>query len=98
MEVFPLYQYFFVHKFAYNNFKTNFIFHDQVAEFLPKLFKYKGVINVGGKSRTVYNFSKKYNPKIKGKKLTKKSGLLKINTSMNIDKLKKIINDKILVL
>ena len=33
----------FVHKTAYKNMYTNFIFHEDVAKFLPKLFKYKGV-------------------------------------------------------
>ena len=45
---------------------TNFIFHEDVAKFLPKLFKYKGVINVGGPIQSVFNFVKKDNPKIKG--------------------------------
>ena len=30
-----------------------------------KLINKKGVINIGGKSQTVYNFAKKNNPKIK---------------------------------
>ncbi len=86
----------FIHKFAFSNLKTNFIYHDQVARFLPKLFKYKGLINVGGNTRSVYKFAKKSNPKIKAKKLKNKSSLLKLNTSMNINKLKKLLNDKFL--
>tara|TARA_B100002052_G_C15873047_1_gene595625 strand:+ start:63 stop:794 length:732 start_codon:yes stop_codon:yes gene_type:complete len=88
----------FVHKYAFTNFKTNFIFHDQIARILPKLFNYKGIINIGGNIRTVYNFVKKYNPKIKGKKLQRKNSLLRLNSSMNIKKLKKILNDKLLEL
>mgnify|MGYP002884693879 CR=1 FL=1 len=82
----------FVHKYAFKNFITNFIFHEEVVKILPKLFKYKGIINVGGPSKTVYEFAKKYNPKIKGKYIKKSRGKInRLNTSMNIGKLKKII-------
>ena len=80
----------FIHKHAYKNFITNFIFHEDVVKFLPKLYKLKGIINIGGKSQSVYKFAKKYNSKIKGKYLKKNKNL---NTSMNINKLKKLIND-----
>ena len=86
----------FIHKYAFTNLKTNFIFHDQIVKILPKLFKYKGIINIGGNIRTVFNFAKKYNSKIKGKKLSNTNKILKLNSSMNINKLKKIVNDKIL--
>ncbi len=88
----------FIHKSAFSNLKTNFIYHDQVAKFLPKLFKYKGILNVGGKIRTVYKFARRSNPKIKAKKFIKKSKLLKINTSMNINKLRRILTNKRFVL
>jgi len=88
----------FIHKYAFTNFKTNFIFHDKVAKILPKLFKYKGIINIGGNIRTVYRFAKKYNPKVKGKKLSNKNNILRLNSSMNIGKLKKIVNDRFLEL
>lgn len=84
----------FIHKSAFKNFITNFIFHDEVAKFLPKLFKYKGIINVGGPSQSPYKFAKKYNPNIKGifiKKINDKER--NINFSMNIKKLKRIISD-----
>ena len=84
----------FVHKYAFKNFITNFIFHDEVAKFLPKLFKYKGIINVGGPIKNVYDFAKKYNSKIKGKYIKKsKTTINRLKPSMNISKLKKIIND-----
>ncbi len=82
----------FIHKYAFKNFTTNFIFHDEVAKILPKLFKYRGIINVGGPAKTVYEFAKKYNPNIKGKYIKKsRSKINRLNTSMNISKLKKII-------
>ena len=84
----------FVHKYAFKNFMTNFIFHDEVAKFLPKLFKYKGIINVGGPIKNVYDFAKKYNSKIKGKYIQRsKTTINRLKPSMNISRLKKIIND-----
>ena len=82
----------FVHKKAFYDFKTNFIFHEDVANILFKLIKYKGIINLGGKSQTVYKFAKKYNPKIKKVYAKKILGHnYPLNQSMNIGKLKKII-------
>ena len=82
----------FVHKKAFYDFKTNFIFHEDVANILFKLIKYKGIINLGGKSQTVYKFAKKYNPKIKRVYAKKILGHnYPLNQSMNIGKLKKII-------
>ena len=82
----------FIHKYAFKNFITNFIFHEDVVKFLPKLFKYKGIINVGGPAKNVYEFAKKYNPNVKGKYIKKsKKKINRLNTSININKLKKII-------
>ena len=82
----------FVHKKAFSDFNTNFIFHDEIAKILFKLINKKGIINVGGKAQTVFNFAKKYNSKIK--KISAKKILGKkypLNPSMNINKLKRII-------
>tara|TARA_Y100000590_G_scaffold161362_1_gene185045 strand:- start:1001 stop:1720 length:720 start_codon:yes stop_codon:yes gene_type:complete len=82
----------FVHNKAFKDFITNFIFHEDIAKYLFKLISKKGIINVGGKAQSVYNFAKKYNPKIKklyAKKLMGKN--YPLNTSINIKKLNKII-------
>ena len=82
----------FTHKEAFSDVKTNFMFHEDVAKILPKLLNKKGIINVGGKTQTVYNFAKKFNPtlkKISAKKLL--GNKFPLNPSMNINKLKKII-------
>jgi len=82
----------FVHKKAFADFTTNFIHHEDIAKYLFKLINEKGIINVGGKTQSVYNFVKKYNPKIK--KISAKKILGRkypLNPSMNINKLKKII-------
>ena len=41
----------FLHKKAYINLKSNFMFHEDLVEMLPKLINKKGIINVGGKSQ-----------------------------------------------
>ena len=82
----------FVHKKAFTNVKLNFIFHDDLAKILPKILNKKGVINFGGKISSVYNFAKKYNPKIK-KTFNNKNTMNSYPQKpyMNISKLKKII-------
>ena len=84
----------FIHEKAFVDFKTNFIFHDDLISIIVKLLDCRGIINIGGKSQSVYNFAKKYNSKIK--KITAKNILGKnarLNVSMNLNKLKKTIND-----
>ena len=54
----------FVHKVAFYAFKTNFIFHKDLVMNILKIINIRGIINIGGKSQSVYNFVKKYNPKI----------------------------------
>jgi len=82
----------FVHKKAFYDFTTNFIFHDEVVKFLFKLINKRGIINLGGKTQTVYNFVKKYNSKIKKISAKKIFGSkYPLNPSMNINKLRKII-------
>ena len=81
----------FIHKKAFANVKMNFIFHDELAKILVKILHKKGIINVGGPAKSVYNFAKKYNPNIK-------KIFNKINSSnnfptkpyMNLTKLKKL--------
>tara|TARA_B100000787_G_scaffold153172_1_gene127237 strand:- start:21 stop:722 length:702 start_codon:yes stop_codon:yes gene_type:complete len=78
----------FLHKFAFNDIKTNFMYHEDLVNILPKILNYKGIINIGGEIQSVYNFAKKNNPlikKISGRKL------FPPNPSMSITKLKKII-------
>ena len=78
----------FVHKYAFSDIKTNFMFHEDIAKILPKLLNKKGVINVGGKIQSIYDFARK-----SGQKVKRSSGqkLYPPNPSMNILKLKKIL-------
>jgi dTDP-4-dehydrorhamnose reductase len=82
----------FVHKSAFANVKSNFIFHEDVAKMLFKLINKKGIINVGGRKQSIYNFAKKNNSEVKKIYLKNKSKIeFPKNPSINIDKLKKII-------
>lgn len=81
----------FLHKSAFHDVKTNFIFHDDVARILPKILDLKGILNVGGKIQTVYSFAKKNNKKVK--KISAKNKF-PLNASMNVSKLMRRINKK----
>ena len=82
----------FVHKKAFANVKLNFIFHSDLAKILVKILDKKGIINIGGATQTIYNFAKKYNPKIKKKFIRKNSKeKFPLNAYMNLSKLKKLI-------
>jgi dTDP-4-dehydrorhamnose reductase len=78
----------FLHKKAFYDIETNFIYHDEVIKMIPKILDKKGIINIGGKTQSVYNFAKKTNKnivKISGKKV------FPPKPSMNISKLGKIL-------
>ncbi len=78
----------FLHSSAFSDVKTNFIFHDQFAKIFIKLLKFKGIINIGGKSQTIYKFAKIYNKKIKRKR---SKGELPKRMDMNLSKYKKLM-------
>ncbi len=80
----------FFHKKAYSNLKSNFMFHEELVKILPKIINQKGILNIGGKSQSIYSFAKNNNPKIK-KINAKKNQFLPLNQTMNLAKLKKII-------
>ena len=80
----------FVYKKAYSNLKTNFMFHEDLVNYLPKLIYKKGIINVGGKSQSVFKFAKNYNSKVKAIR-AKKSSRLPLNQTMNLSILRNII-------
>ena len=82
----------FIHKKAFANMKTNFMFQENLAKNLYKLINQKGIINIGGKIQSVYNFAKKYNPQVK-KILVSRSQqkYFPLNSTMDVSKFKKII-------
>ena len=80
--------------FAYNkafiNVYSNYMFHEELVKILPKLIKNFGIINVGGKARSSYDFAKLYNKKtLKSINTNKK---IYSNQTMNLSRLKKLLN------
>ena len=78
----------FVHKSAFANVKTNFIYHDDFIKILLKILDKKGIFNIGGKPQTVYQFAKKENKNIK--KIFSK-GELPLKMDMNLKKITKYL-------
>tara|TARA_B100001093_G_scaffold515992_1_gene593691 strand:+ start:693 stop:1394 length:702 start_codon:yes stop_codon:yes gene_type:complete len=78
----------FVHKYAFDNVKSNFIFHEQFAKMFIKVINKKGIINIGGNSQTIYQFAKKNNKKVKK---IKSKGELPFKMDMSLKKYKKLI-------
>ena len=81
----------FPYKKAYSNLKSNFMYHEDLIKILPKIIKKKGILNVGGKSQSVFQFAKKYNKKIMRIKANSKTKL-PLNQTMSLIKLKKILS------
>ena len=84
----------FIHKKAFANVKTSFMYHDEVAKILFKLLNKKGIINIGGKPQYIYNFAKKENKKVKKIYQNKKSIKIPFDSTIDIKKLKKIVKLK----
>ena len=79
----------FAYKKAYTNVYSNYMFHEELVKILPKLINNFGIINVGGKSRSAYDFAKLYNNKtLKSKNTNKK---IYSNQTMNLSKLNKTL-------
>ncbi len=82
----------FLHKKAFANVKTSFMYHDDVAKILFKLLDKKGIINIGGKPQYIYDFAKKENKNIQRIFLKKKNNFgMPKDSSLNLKKLYKII-------
>ena len=80
----------FAYKRAYSNLKTNFMFHEDLVNYLPKLINKRGIINVGGKPQSVFKFARKFDKKVKAIKASR-FVKLPLNQTMNINLLKKLI-------
>ena len=82
----------FLYKKAFSNLKTNYMFHEDLVKMLPKLINRKGIINVGGKTQSVYSFARSQDKTIKKIK-AKKNNLMPLNQTMNLTKLKKLLKN-----
>ncbi len=80
----------FMFKKAYSNLIANYMYHEDLVKILPKIINKRGILNVGGKSQSIYEFVKSKKLKVKKIKLinTKK---LPLKQNMCLDKLKNII-------
>ncbi len=78
----------FIHKYAFKDAITSFLFTDEFIPNLKKLITRKGIINVGGKRNSIYNFAKKTSPKVRPAMVSKN---FPKDSSININKYKKII-------
>ena len=82
----------FKHPKALADAKTSFIYQDDFKDIFFKLINKKGIINVGGKTQTIFNFARKDNPKVKKIYLNEvKDVQFPKNSSIDIRKLKKIL-------
>lgn len=79
----------FIHKSAYSNLISNFMYHEDLVEILPKIINKKGIINIGGKSQSIYDFAKSKKLNLKKIKAKKSSGL-PLRQDMNLKKLNEI--------
>lgn len=82
----------FPHPHAFTDYDTCFLKKSDAAKITLKLLSKKGIINVGGKIQSAYNFAKTLNPKVKKTRInTQIKQLIGTNTSMNTNKLKRLI-------
>ena len=80
----------FQYKKAYSNVKSNFLYHEDLVNLLPKLLNEKGILNIGGKTQSIYSFAKKSNPDVVSIR-AKKNNKLPFNQTMNLNKLNEIL-------
>ena len=78
----------FTHKSAFKDVVSNFIFHDEFAKIFIKTIPRKGIINIGGKTQTIYDFAKKNKKNVKK---ANSKGLVPKKMYMNLNKLNKLI-------
>ena len=81
----------FVHKKALKGAYSSFMYNKTISKIIPYILDEKGILNIGGKKREIFNFAKKF-----GKKKILPIKLEKINnypkdSSIDIKKLKKIL-------
>ena len=86
----------FVHDKAFGNVRTSFMYHEDAVKALFKLINKKGIINLGGEPKFIFDFVKKDKKNIKKILLKKSDNLgMPLDSSLNIKKLKQIVKKKI---
>jgi dTDP-4-dehydrorhamnose reductase len=83
----------FPHDVAFEDVKKSLMYNFEAASVILKLLDYKGVMNVGGKSQSIYDFASKKNQYIKkGSKLDVKDVIMAPDTTMDTSRLRKALN------
>ena len=85
----------FPHDKAFTDVISSHMFNDEAAKITLKLLDEVGIINVGGRAQSVYDFIKDYDSNI-GKISVKEINDVRVNlnSSMNIDKMKRLLDEK----
>ena len=84
----------FIHKKAIRGAKSSFMFNKFVSKLIPFILNEKGILNIGGKKREIYDFAKKFtSSNIKSINIKKIKNFPK-DSSIDIRKLKKILIKK----
>jgi dTDP-4-dehydrorhamnose reductase len=66
------------------------MYHEDLVKILPSVINKKGIINIGGKSQSIYNFAKSKGLKVK-KITSSNSKKFPLRQDMSLNKLKKLI-------
>lgn len=80
----------FAYKRGYTNLFSNYMFHEDLVKILPKIIDQYGIINIGGKTRSIFNFGKIFNKKLLKTKCKDKN--IPLKQTMNLKKLREILN------
>ena len=84
----------FVHKKSIRGAKSSFMFNKFASKLIPFILNEKGILNIGGKRREIYDFAKKFtSSNIKSINIKKIKNFPK-DSSIDISKLKKILIKK----
>ena len=87
----------FPHPKALVDMKKSLMYIEDAAKITLKLLDEKGIINVGGKSQSVYDFVKETNPNIEPISLSEISDVnMATDCSMDTKKMKKAIDDTVI--
>ena len=57
----------FMFKKAYSNLIANYMYHEDLVKILPKILNKKGILNIGGKTQSIYAFARSKNLEVKKK-------------------------------
>ena len=80
----------FLNEKAIKNAYSSYIWNKDFAKTLPKILDETGILNVGGKRKTIYDFVKKFKRKIKSISINKVPNF-PVDSSLNVDKYNKIL-------